>query len=234
MKNYLLLVLFLVFTTIHSFAQDKGYIAISVGPSFPTGDFASKDMDNESAGFAKTGAIFDLSFGYKIGKNFGVSALLRGQSNKVDAQAIADEMSKQFTSDITGTVRTGSWGVGGFLVGGYGSFPVAKQLSFDSRLMVGFISATSPDMTINLSSSDGSGWVKQSSASGTAFAYLAGIGLKYNAAKRLCVLMNFDYLGAKPEFEDVETTSSMGDYGKSTYSQTFGSINIGFGVGYRL
>ncbi|MFN5335325.1 MAG: hypothetical protein ACK5BV_09075, partial [Bacteroidota bacterium] len=174
MKNLLLLVSFLVFNIFHSFAQDKGYIAISVGPSFPTGDFASKDMDNESAGFAKTGAIFDLSFAYKIGKNFGVTALLRGQSNKVDAQAIADEVSKQLTSDITGTVRTSSWGVGGFLVGGYGSFPVAKQLSFDSRLMAGFISATSPDMTINLSGTGGSGWVKQNTASGTAFAYLLG------------------------------------------------------------
>ena len=45
-----------------SLAQDKkGYIGISLGPSIPLGDLASKDIDNESAGFATSGAIFDIS-----------------------------------------------------------------------------------------------------------------------------------------------------------------------------
>ncbi len=45
-----------------SLAQDKkGYIGISLGPSVPLGDLASKDIDNESAGFAILSAIFDLS-----------------------------------------------------------------------------------------------------------------------------------------------------------------------------
>jgi hypothetical protein len=100
--------------------------------------------------------------------------------------------------------------------------------------MMGFISATSPDLTINLSTTEASEWVKQNSTSSVAFAYLAGMGLKYDAGKRLSVLVNFDYLGAKPEFENVETTTSLGDIDKSTYSQTFGSVSIGLGVGYRL
>jgi hypothetical protein len=234
MKSSLFMILFLVFSSFSLFSQDRGYIGVSIGPSIPTGDFSSKDMYNQSAGFAKTGAIFDISFGYKLGKNFGLTAILRGQANKVDAQAISDEMSKEFMGDFVGTVRTGSWGIGGLLVGGYSSISVAKQLNFESRLMLGFLSATSPDMTINLTGPGGTGWVKQSSTSGTAFAYLAGIGLKYNAGKRVCLLANIDYLGAKPEFEDVETTTSMGDYDKSSYTQKFGSFNIGLGVGYRL
>jgi hypothetical protein len=234
MKNLLTLMLILMFNTFASFSQEKGYIAISIGPSIPTGEFASKNMDNESSGFANTGAIFDISFAYKLNKNFGLTAVLRGQANEVDAQALSKEMSKQLTSDITNSVSTGSWGIGGLLVGGYATVPFAKQLSFESRLMLGFITSTSPDMTINLSSPNGSAWVKQSSATAPAFAYLAGIGIKYDVAKRVCLLTNFDYLGANPQFVDVETTNSLGGLGKNDFTQAFGSVNIGFGVGFRL
>ena len=67
-----------------SLAQDKkGYIGISLGPSIPLGDLASKDIDNESAGFATSGAIFDISVAYKLGKGpFGITAMLRGQIEK--------------------------------------------------------------------------------------------------------------------------------------------------------
>ena len=44
------------------------------------GDLASKDIDNESAGFATSGAIFDITVAYKLGKGpFGITAMLRGQ-----------------------------------------------------------------------------------------------------------------------------------------------------------
>lgn len=234
MKNLLSLFLILIVNTFYSFAQDKGYVAVSLGPSIATGDFASKDMNNNSAGFANTGAFFDISFAYKLGKNFGVTAILRGQANNVDAQAISNEMSKQFTSDISNTVRTGSWGVGALLTGGYASFPIANKWSFESRLMIGFITSTSPDITINLSSPSGSGWVKQNSATGVGFAYLAGVGVKYNVGKKVCLLANFDYLGSNPEFEDVEMTNSVGNLEKNSFTQTFGTINMGVGVGYRL
>jgi hypothetical protein len=234
MKNLLFFILIITLTGSASLAQDKGYIAVSVGPSIPTGDFASKDMGNESAGFANTGAIFDISFGYKIGKNFGVSALLRGQANNADAQAISDEMAKRLTPGINNTVSAGSWGVGGLLVGGYASFPIIKQLSFESRLMTGFVSATSPGMTINLSSQSSSAWVKQSSSSGIGLAYLAGIGIKYDVASRVCLISNIDFLGSNLQFDDVELTNSLGAVEKNSYTQTFGAVNIGFGVGYRL
>jgi hypothetical protein len=214
------------------YSQDKGYIAVSLGPSIPTGDFASKDMDNNSAGFAKTGAIFDISFRYKLKNNFGVTAILRGQANQLDAQAIADEMSNKF--GISGTVKTNSWGIGGLLVGGYSTIPVAKQLTFESRLMIGFVTASSPDISINFNIMSESGWVKQNTVTSSAFAYLAGVGLKYDAGKRVCLLANIDYLGAKPKFKDVETAFSDGTLEKDTFTQQFGSVNVGVGIGYRL
>lgn len=233
MKNLFILITISLFSATNCLSQDKGYIAISLGSSAPTGDFASKDPDNNSAGFATSGAIFDISFGYKFGKNFGIAALLRGQANGTDAQAIADEISKQ-NPGISGTVESGTWGIGVYMVGGYGSFPISEKVSFESRIMFGFLSATSPDINVNLTGLGGSAWVKQKSASSSAFAHLIGVGFKYDAGRRICLLANFDYLGAKPEFRNVETTTSLGTSEKNTYSQSFGTINFGIGIGYRL
>lgn len=233
MKNLIILFAMSLLTATNCFSQDKGYVAISLGSSTPIGDFASKDPNNNSAGYAKSGAIFDISFGYKFGKNFGISALLRGQANSTDAQAIADQISRQ-NPGVSGTVESKTWSIGGYMVGGYGSFPISPKISFDTRLLFGFLSAISPEITVNLVGPGGTAWVKQNSSSSSTFAYLIGAGFKYDVGKRICLLANFDYLGAKPEFSNVETTSSTGSSSKSTFSQSFGTINFGVGIGYRL
>ncbi|MFN9711273.1 MAG: hypothetical protein ACK55K_07700 [Bacteroidota bacterium] len=235
MKKLSVLSLIVMLFTINAFSQDKGYVAVSLGAGIPTGDFASKDMNNRSSGFAKAGAIFDISFAYKLDKKFGIIAMLRGQAHKTDAQAMAEEMIKQMPFDnISISTQSESWSIGAILVGGYGSFPIEKQLSFESRLMIGFLSATAPKATFNLSTPEGTAWVKQSSATGSAFAYQIGAGLKYNAGKRVCMLVNIDYMGATPKFKDVEVTSSIGYDEKNDYFQSLGSFNLGVGVGYRL
>lgn len=234
MKKAVLLLTICLFAVTKGFSQDKGYVAVSIGPSFPIGDFASKDPDNEKAGLAQTGAIFDISFGYKLGKNFGVAALIRGQANSTDTQAIVDELYTQIPSTVNADVETGNWTAGAFLAGGYASFPVSKKISFDPRVMIGFLSATSPDTDVYLSDGSNSGWVKQASVTSTAFAYLVGVGLKFDVGKRICILTNLDYMGANPEFKDVQTLSSDGNIEVNNWKQPFSTINVGVGVGYRL
>ena len=236
MKNLFILmaVVFISVTSVR--AQDKGYLAVSLGPAIPTGDFASTNMDNRAAGYAKVGANVDITFTYKIDKYFGVVAMLRGQAHKMDAQALAEEMVKQIPADnISVRTEAESWSVGSLLIGSYGSFPIQKDLSIESRLMVGLVSAKAPKTTFNISTpEEGTAWIKQSSATGTTFGYLVGAGLKYNIGTKMCVLANIDYLGATPKYKNVELTSSFGDSEKGDYYQSLGSFNIGFGIGYRL
>ena len=233
MKQFLTVLTALTFLTFNSFSQDKVYIAVSLGSSSPIGDFSSKDPNNNSAGFANSGAIFDISFAYKFNKNFGITALLRGQANITDAQAIADELVKQ-NPTLSSKVKSGMWSIGGYMLGGYGSFPISEKVSFDSRIMFGFLTATSPEFNVNLSGPGGSAWIKQKSKSSSAFAHLIGVGFKWDAGKVISLLANFDYLGAKPEFRNVETISSLGQSEKNTFSQRFGTINVGVGIGFRF
>jgi hypothetical protein len=233
MKRNLLLSTLFSFFIAFSYGQDKGYVAISFGPSFPNGDFGSKGINNESAGFANTGAIIDISFTQKFGKHLGMTLLLRGQANGVDTEPFLDELYAENPS-IVWTAESNSWGIGGFMGGIYGNYPLGNgHFSFEPRVMVGVVNATSPDILLTGYAVGQSASVKQHSADATAFAYLLGVGFKYNMGTHLCLIANFDYLAAEPEFKDVVTTSSLGTYETATFSQSFGTVNLGVGIGYR-
>jgi hypothetical protein len=44
----------------------KSYMMLGLGPSFPVGDYASIDENNENAGYAATGINIDLTYGYRF------------------------------------------------------------------------------------------------------------------------------------------------------------------------
>jgi hypothetical protein len=224
----------MLFVTVIGYSQDKGYFAVSLGPSFPTGDFGSKDVNNESAGLATTGAIFDLTFAQKFGKNLGMTLMLRGQANGVDAQPLIDELYNQ-SPQASWSADSETWGIGGFMGGLYGSFPMGEngKVTFDTRAMIGYINATSPEITVYGNYLGTTFWVRTESADAGAFAYLFGAGFRFNLGKHFCILTNLDYLGATPEFYDVATTSSIGTYETNTYQQKFGTVNVGVGIGWR-
>ena len=107
-------------------------------------------------------------------------------------------------------------------------------MSIDTKIICGFLTATSPDITMNLTDGTNTFWQKQHSATSTSFAYLFGVGYRFNPAKHFCLSVNFDYLGSNPQFSGVVTTDSSGGRTVDTWSQQFGTINYTFGIGYRL
>lgn len=214
--------------------DDKGYIGISLGPSIPMGDLSSKDADNEAAGWANTGAVFDISFVYRLGEgNFGITALLRGQANPTDAQGLADELANQ-VAGVNWTVESDGWGIGGLMFGGFGSFPLSEKATFDTRAMIGFLSASSPEITITGTGAGGTAWVKQGSTTATSFAYLVGAGFKFDINSKLYLLTNLDYLGSNPEFSNVELIASDGSRETDTWSQSMGTLNLSIGIAFKL
>jgi len=234
MKPHHLLSILMLFITILGNSQDKGYIALSAGPSFPTGDFGSKDVNNQSAGLANTGAIFDLTFAQKFGKNLGMTLMLRGQANGVDTDPLVNELIAE-APDASWSAESENWTIGGILGGLYGSFPMGDngKVTFDTRAMIGYLNATSPQITVNGNYLGTNFWVLTESASAGAFAYLLGAGFRFNLGTHLCLLTNLDYLGATPEFLDVATVTSIGGYSTNSYQQKFGTVNVGVGIGWR-
>ncbi len=62
MKKHALLVIACNTLALIGSAQDKGYIGIGLGGTFAVGDFASSSATNSRAGYATSGAVFDITF----------------------------------------------------------------------------------------------------------------------------------------------------------------------------
>src|ERR1044072_2017671 len=94
MPKRLPLILFLSFIAFGSYSQ-KSTLTLSLGPSFPVGDFAAKNIDNKQAGFASVGEQVNISFDYKVGKHISLSAMLYGQRNGLNRKAMESNLSQR-------------------------------------------------------------------------------------------------------------------------------------------
>lgn len=235
MKKKIVCSLLFVAMVWHLHAQNqKGYISISLGPSLPTGDFASTNYNNNEAGWSKTGAVIDIAFTHKFSQShWGIAAMLRGQTNPLDAQGIADEVASQVPGVLI-TVTTTNWQIGSLWLGTYGSFPFSEKAAFDTRAMIGFLRVTAPEITTTAITAFGSEWIKQSSSTTSTFGYLLGAGFRFDLGEKLSFLTQADYMSSKPKFKDVETTSSMGDYEKETKSQKIQTVNVSIGLAFKF
>jgi len=232
-----ILIIILVSLTIYTYAQEKKtYIGLSMGASIPVGDFASKNLDNTSAGFATTSSSFNLSFASKLGDgNFGLAGMIYSHFYDIDdniwATAIATK--EQTPSEVRWSVlNNGSWSVMGLMLGGFSSFPLSEKVSFDTRLMLGMGQTTSPEVAIRRSSPSESIWVKQSSASAIALSYSVGLGFRFNINDKISILTNIDYFGTNPSF-NTELIDSKGKKEIKNFSYSLSSINptVGIAIG---
>lgn len=218
----------------------KGFVAILGGPSTPAGDLASVDLNYAGVSFAQPGTLFELLAAWRFGKNFGIATSVIRQSYPVDVQAIEAEIVKDVpSSSYNVEIESEAWCSTGLLFGGYGSFPISRKFSFDARLMLGFLSAVSPELTEKISNplANESFSITRESASSdflSTIAYMAGAGIRFNASRSLLLLANLSYLVANPEF-------SAGFYYPNgvlaqteTFSKQFNALNAGFGIGFRF
>ena len=246
-KNYVLLSLSILIS-MNCFSQksnipqnnnisqnNKGYVAFSLGPAFPIGDFRSTEAQNIYSGFATTGFMYDLSLGYKIGTNFGITAMARSRSNGIDDQAVTDVLNQPSTG-ISWQVESKNWWTGAFLFGGFGSFPVSpnSKTSFEARAMFGFVSASSAAFNVSTTYLGTTAVIDQRSVAATGIGFLLGAGFKFNTGANFCVFTNLDYFSTKPEFKNVETTSNFAPTQYTSFTQPMESINLSLGLGLRF
>ncbi len=157
--------------------ERKGYIALSLGPAIPVGDFGSDDLNNPKAGLAKTGFQFNLiNFGYRFSKNIGIAGLWNGAAHTI-----------KYLDD-------GIWSHGYMLGGLLVSFP-SERIDYDIRIMGGLMNATVEVPSLNYE------------ASGIAFAYDIGGVIRLHLGRVISFITTADYAAGKPTMNSVNTQS---------------------------
>ena len=220
MKKRLLLLVnvsFLFFIKSYSQARDN-QLSVSIGPSFPLGSYADKNLSDEKSGIATTGGSFYLSYVRKTQKKINIVASLRGQINPLDRSSIERSFSEfkiSFGSFIAwsgsgpppvvpqnGTsysnwkFEESSWDLAALLLGGYKEFNTgSSRIILTSKLQAGPVYASSPKLSGSSITDTTIIQVSQTSASSLGIGYLASAGIKIKTAENVCVLANLEYFG---------------------------------------
>lgn len=209
--------------------KNKNYVGFSIGPSIPIGNYGSKDMKNNLAGFAKIGLSVNLSYGHKLGKHVGISAMLLGQLNPLNKKALENEFSQAkisngvwFSSSTTDPPPSppsytiypnwkfdkDSWKMGSFLLGADGEFPShSRNLFLMAKAMMGVIYVSSPEISGSSTTDTATANVKQSSVSAFGISYLLRGGIKYMVNRKISILFSVDHFSTNNiKFKDIKAT----------------------------
>lgn len=212
---------------------DVGYFSFSIGPSIPLANFASKDVNNKNAGFAKTGSKVEINGGYNIFRSTDLILKLFYSSNNFDAANIT----KKLNSDNPGTIWTTSgrsWDIVGGLIGLNYSYPFKNKFVSDFKFQSGIMKSSTPRMVFT--ASNGSS-ISEDGKSASSFVFLLSAGGHYPLGRLIDITGNLEYLSSNPTFnninkitsnpENITTSTSI-----SSYKQNISLLS--FNVGCRV
>src|SRR5580698_11600296 len=118
------LLIFTWFFSLHCFAQDtvsKFSVEISIGPSFPMGEFADKNYSEvtNSRGLAKTGYGVDLNIKLDLDANLGLLVTAGYSSNKQDPKSVENYINKGANFPAKSSIEMNAWNISKILAGFY-------------------------------------------------------------------------------------------------------------------
>ncbi|MBB2144997.1 outer membrane beta-barrel protein [Pedobacter sp. LMG 31464] len=232
MKKTLLLglITFLYFNVNAQTITKKSAIGISIGPSFPLGDFGDKDISNENSGLAKIGGFLGIDYSYTFSKYFGGIVSLQGRLHSVDENAL----SAYAVPDGTGaslSMKTTAWKTGSIMAGIFHTVPLTKneKLNFEVRALAGLQSTSSPKIDVNVFIPGmGSFNSSQESTSVNSFTYSLGMAFKYSLDNRMALKLGGDYNGAQPKFSTYSYPADAPV--EQEVKQSTGAFNLAIGL----
>lgn len=155
----------------------SGYISLRLGPSIPTGDFGSSDLENEEAGFATIGFDVSLNAGYTFYEGFGAAFTWLGNANYIDE----DELGI--------TLDSSPWTVGAISIGPMYMGSVDRFI-YQAHMLFGNAVVYNPDLGGNLEEDNAS-----------SFAFTLGFGGKFLISNRIFLSGTLDIFSTNPNFE---------------------------------
>jgi len=213
------MIVFLVGLSLPNFGQEtktgfekKSHLSVQPGISFPLGNFTSRDLSNEDAGFAVAGFAIDLAFQYAFDKNVGIAAQGFYNRNDVAIRKLRDQIGLP-------NLSLDHWQFLGLAAGPVFTYPISDKVKGDFRLMAGFATANSPDISTNgtiLAPEDWSG----------AGVFQTGINCRVDLGSNAFFIGGLDYRYLSPKFK---TDSEV--IGIVEATQKISTLKLGIGLG---
>lgn len=215
-KPLLISIVYCISITAHSQEMKSNYVSFSAGLAMPVGSFASNNLSNQSAGFAKAGEHISLAWSKLTSTNFGFTVSLAGQLNPINLKSMLGQLKignqsggfggtipPVITQPTGGTIynnwnfKSKSWLTASLQGGVYSETPFSanKKIKGLGKVTVGALYAKLPALNADASNDTSMVTISQSSASSLGFSYTLGAGIKYMLNQKLSFVGTLSYLG---------------------------------------
>lgn len=212
----------------------KSAVNISVGPSFPTGDFGSKNLYDNNSGLATTGAFAEISYSYQFSKFFGFIAAVKGKVHSVDKSTLASYSVPEGVGASLSISAT-PWRAGNIMAGAFQSIPITsdEKFVFEIKEMAGVQFTKSPAIKVSVVVPNmGSFTSNEEAQNATSFAYTFGLGFKYNINKTIGLRLYGDYNGTRPTFTFTSYPADAPE--QQEFKQNINTFDLGLGIAIGL
>ncbi|MFM7078920.1 MAG: hypothetical protein ACKOYC_03915 [Bacteroidota bacterium] len=230
-KHKISLILFSLISIVwlhESVAQTKPpriLASISFGIAAPSKPFSSTNINNERAGFAKSGNIGGLDAAYRLEKNFGVCGSLRLGNHPLDVLALANGYAGFYGGRFT--VTSERWNHLDLFAGAFITIPV-NRFHFDLKIMPGLSEFSYPSI---LAESDQVS-VYQAAASANAISFCGMLNIRYTLSESFSLIAGIETVRSKPEF--IVSVEANGNNGVYVVDQPFVTNNMMIGLAYNI
>ena len=191
-----------------SYAQDS-FLGLSMGASFPLGDYASGD-DSFSNGYAGTNFVLNFDASYVVVPYVGIGASFSFGSNYADEDALKktlltdlEERYNQINfpapEDAEYNITMGKWTYINLMVGPNFSIPLVV-LHLDLRALAGITFLTPPEREVTITWTEDEIFTSQTSQL-IHFSYVLGAGIRFGMRGATGIRIAADYFSSKPAME---------------------------------
>lgn len=173
-------------------------LALFIGMSNPVAKFKSEQLDTNEIGPAKNGQVIGLSFTHLTRSNFGI--ILSGFFANNELNAVPITAKYKSHTDSVWNASKAYWRSYGVNFGLIYHKELVKDLSFNMKMNMGYMSLIYPDVKLSVSSSN---YIQFQSVTADAISYGGGIGLGYRILEGLNATLEMNYLQASVKYNEV-------------------------------
>ena len=204
----------------------KGYIGISIGPSYAISDAALGLNINY------------LDFYYKFNNNIGMAISLYGIANNENSEEIRKRMLEDLVTNLDLYVfnknEKASMGVGTGMLGILITFPY-DNLELDMKVLIGSCTAIIPESEVTLLDEFSSTTYRHEELESNATSYNLGCGLRHHLSEKWALNLNLNYFITQVKFPKyIISSSDDTNFASDSFEKRISYINSSIGIGYRI
>lgn len=187
---------------------ENDFFSFTAGPSFPIGEFASKNANNFQAGLAKTGYVIELKYAHQFDELFAVTSSAAYARYGIDKSKIND-----------GATSIKPWEYYSLLIGPMITGNISKKIVLDMGALTGIAYINAPKVNVNNE-------VVSKRNNTNAIPLKFAIDFRFLFTPKAYFFSGVNYLYMRPHFNTTVQSTDI------SFKQQMNTIGVNAGLGF--